>query len=88
MQLSTHFTFILCAGKAVTLCSCFPCTMDGEVCLGFLYDDSISKHYKMNQLPSLVTFAKRSLSVKKGKIVLPSYEYGEATKEGVTLNRK
>lgn len=61
--------------------------MDGEVCLGFLYDDSISKYYKMNQLPSLVIFG-YILSVKKGKIVLPSYEYSEAKKEGVALNRK
>lgn len=39
--------------------------MDGIICLGFLYDDSMYKYYKMNQLPRLVIFTKRSLTVKR-----------------------
>lgn len=65
------------------LFSYLPHEMDREVCLGFLYDDSIYKYYKKNQLPSLVVFAKRSLSAKKGKIALPCCKYSETTKEVV-----
>lgn len=83
MQLSTHSTFSLCNGKAVMFCSYLPHEMDKEICLGFLYDDSVYKYYKKNQLPSLVIFDKRSLSAKKGEIVLPSCKYSEATEEVV-----